>query len=121
LDCIQNHTHDAATDGIDEQLNMSPFVRKYVRWLVLALLLVLTGSANLLCLSVDNDDDDDTAPVSIEFSFVAPCRCSLPGGTAGGSRAPIATVKPQATEQAPASSQGPLPKAVHPGSRPLRC
>ena len=67
-----DRTHDAATDGIDEKLNMSLFVRKYSRWLVLALLLVLTGSANLLCLSVDNDDDDDTAPVSIEFSFVVP-------------------------------------------------
>jgi len=55
---------------------MSLFVRKYARWLVLPLILVLTGSANLLCLSVDNDDDDDT---------------------------------------------GLLPKATHPGSRPLRC
>jgi len=99
---------------------MSLFVRKYARWLVLPLILVLTGSANLLCLSVDNDDDDDTGPVGIEFSFVAPCRCSLPGGTAGSSRAPAATMKPQATEQA-ASSQGLLPKAAHPGSRPLRC
>jgi hypothetical protein len=100
---------------------MSLFVRKYARWLVLALILVLTGSANLLCFSVDNDDDDDTAPVSIEFSFVAPCRCSLPGGTAGGRRAPAATMKPQAPEQTPTSSQGSLPKAAQPGSRPLRC
>ena len=89
--------------------------------MVLALILVLTGSANLLCLSVDNDDDDDTAPVSIEFSFVAPCRCSLPGGTAGSSRAPAATVKPQATGQQTAPSQDSPREAARADFRPLRC
>src|ERR1041385_2855923 len=36
LDCIPSRqSHDAATDGIDEQLSMSPFVRKLARGLVL--------------------------------------------------------------------------------------
>jgi hypothetical protein len=100
---------------------MSPFVIKFARGMVLALILVLTGSANLLCLSVDNDDDDDTAPVSVEFSFVAPSHCKLLRETNGSSRAPGAKVKPQVTKQQTAPSQGPLQEPARAGFRPLRC
>jgi len=100
---------------------MSPFVRKLARGIVLALILVLTGSANLLCLSVDNDDDEDTAPVSIELSFIALSHCSLPRGTATNSPAPNATVKPQATGQQIAPSQDSPCEAARADFRPLRC
>ncbi|HEY2912908.1 MAG TPA: hypothetical protein VGK21_06085 [Candidatus Angelobacter sp.] len=100
---------------------MSPFVRKLARGIVLALILVLTGSANLLCLSVDNDDDDDTAPVSIEFSFVALSHCSLPRGTSTNRPASNATVKPQATGQQTAPSQDSPHEAACADFRPLRC
>ena len=89
--------------------------------MVLALILVLTGSANLLCLSVDNDDDDDTAPVSIEFSFVAPGRCFLPSGPATNSNAPNTRVKPRANGQQTAPSQDSPHEAAGGGFRPLRC
>jgi hypothetical protein len=111
--------HDAATDGVDERLNMSSFVHKFARGMVLVLMLVLTGSANLLCVSVDNDDDDDTPPVSFELTIVAPSLCHLPNGMAGGSRAPSATVKPQAI--GPAPSQGQIYEPTPAGFRPLRC
>ena len=68
---------------------MSPFVRKYVRWLVLALLLVLTGSANLLCLSVDCSVRDSAALSALAFIAVPcassnPC-CNLPASLAADS------------------------------------
>jgi len=100
---------------------MSPFVRKLARGMVLALILVLTGSANLLCLSVDNDDDDDTAPVSIELSFVALSHCSLPRGTAINSPAPNAPVKAQATGQQTAPSQDSPHQPARADFHPLRC
>lgn len=100
---------------------MSPFVRKLARGMVLALILVLTGSANLLCFSVDNDDDDDTAPVSIELSFVALSPCSLPRGTATNSPAPNAPMKPRGTVQQTAPSQDSPHETARADFRPLRC
>ena len=100
---------------------MSPFVHKFAHGMVLALILVLTGSANLLCLSVDNDDDDDTAPVSIEFSFIALSNSSLPRGTATNSTAPNATVKPRANGQQTAPSQGSFYETAGADFHPLRC
>ena len=41
------------------------------------MMLLLAGTANLVCMSYDADDDEDTPPISIELSIVAPCKKAI--------------------------------------------
>jgi hypothetical protein len=46
-------------------------IKRYLRWTLLGLVIVLTASVNLMCVVVDNDDDGDpTTGVVIEFTAV---------------------------------------------------
>ena len=56
---------------------MAPFLHKLFRGAVLGLMLLLAGSANLVCLSFDADDNDDTPPVNVELNIVAPCKKAI--------------------------------------------
>jgi hypothetical protein len=56
---------------------MAPFLHKLFRGAVLGLMLLLAGSANLVCLSFDADDNEDTPPVSVELNIVAPCKKAM--------------------------------------------
>jgi hypothetical protein len=56
---------------------MAPFLHKMFRGAVLGLMLLLAGSANLVCLSFDADDNEDTPPVNVELNIVAPCKKSI--------------------------------------------
>jgi hypothetical protein len=40
--------------------------------------LLLAGAANLFTVFVDNDDDEETPPITVELSFVATSRKSVP-------------------------------------------
>lgn len=53
---------------------MPSFWHKSVRCVTLGLMILLTGIAPLLTISVDNDDDDDTPPITVEMNLVAPAR-----------------------------------------------
>src|SRR5947209_13208652 len=56
---------------------MTSFLHRLFRGAVLGMMLLLAGTANLICVSYDADDDDDTPPITIELSLAAPCRKSL--------------------------------------------
>ena len=48
-----------------------PKIKRYLRWALLGLTIVLTASVNLCCVVVDNDGDGDpTTGLTIEFSAV---------------------------------------------------
>lgn len=56
---------------------MTQFLHRIFRGTVLALMLLLAGTANLVCVSYDADDDEDTPPVTVELNLVAPCRKNI--------------------------------------------
>src|SRR5258707_7624924 len=56
---------------------MAPFLHRLLRSAVLGMMLLLAGTANLICVAYDADDDDETPPVTVELSLVAPCKKSL--------------------------------------------
>ena len=46
-------------------------IKKYLRWALLGLIMVLTASVNLFCVVVDNDNDGDpTTGVTVEFHVI---------------------------------------------------
>lgn len=53
---------------------MGPSLTRYFRGIVLGLMLLLAGAANLVSISYDNDNDDDTPPVTVELNLAAPAR-----------------------------------------------
>jgi hypothetical protein len=46
-------------------------VQRYVRRMVLAMMLFLVASANCLTVSYDTNENDDIPPVNVHFCFVA--------------------------------------------------
>ena len=56
---------------------MASLLRRLSRGMFLGLMLLLAGTANLVCISYDADDDEDTPPVSVELNLVTPCKKSI--------------------------------------------
>ncbi|MGZ4854803.1 MAG: hypothetical protein ACXVKH_06215 [Candidatus Angelobacter sp.] len=56
---------------------MAPFLHRLLRGAVLGMMLLIAGTANLICVSYDADNDDETPPVTVELNLVAPCKKSL--------------------------------------------
>jgi hypothetical protein len=56
---------------------MSPFLTKWFRSAVLAMMLVLSGMAGMVCFSYDADGDESTPPVTIEFNGVVPSKKNM--------------------------------------------
>lgn len=50
---------------------MLVLVHRYVRRMILALMLLLAASANCLSVSYDTNQNDDIPPVKVHFCFVA--------------------------------------------------
>jgi hypothetical protein len=69
---------------------MASFWHKSVRCVTLGLMILLTGIAPLLTISIDNDDDDDTPPMTVEMNVVAPARKAVHLPTAEASAQPFA-------------------------------
>jgi hypothetical protein len=53
---------------------MKPSLTRYFRGVVLGLMLLLAGAANLVSISYDNDNDEDTPPVTVELNLAAPVK-----------------------------------------------
>jgi hypothetical protein len=53
---------------------MKPSLTRYFRNVVLGLMLLLAGAANLVSISYDNDNDEDTPPVTVELDLAATAR-----------------------------------------------
>jgi hypothetical protein len=47
------------------------------RWSVLAMMLLLSGMAGMVCFSYDADNDESTPPVTIEFNGIVPSKKSI--------------------------------------------
>jgi len=56
---------------------MTSLLRRLLRGAVLGMMLLLAGTANLVCISYDADNDEDTPPVSVELNIVTPCKRSI--------------------------------------------
>lgn len=56
---------------------MAPFLHRLLRGAVLGMMLLIAGTANLICVSYDADNDDETPPITVELNLVAPCKKSL--------------------------------------------
>ena len=56
---------------------MNLFLTRYFRSAVLAMMLLLSGMAGMVCFSYDADGDESTPPVTIEFNGVVPSKKSL--------------------------------------------
>jgi hypothetical protein len=56
---------------------MNSFFTKFFRSAVLAMMLLLSGLASMVCFSYDADGDESTPPVTIEFNGVVPNKKSI--------------------------------------------
>jgi hypothetical protein len=56
---------------------MNPFFTRCFRSGVLAMMVVLSGMASMICYSYDADGDESTPPVTIEFNGVVPSKKSV--------------------------------------------
>jgi hypothetical protein len=56
---------------------MNSFFTKCFRSAVLAMMLLLSGLASMVCFSYDADGDESTPPVTIEFNGVVPSKKSI--------------------------------------------
>ncbi|HEV8184202.1 MAG TPA: hypothetical protein VGQ61_17605 [Candidatus Angelobacter sp.] len=56
---------------------MSPFLTRCFRGGVLAMMVLLSGMASMICYSYDADGDESTPPVTIEFNGVVPSKKSV--------------------------------------------
>jgi hypothetical protein len=56
---------------------MNSFLTKFFRSAVLAMMLLLSGMAGMVCFSYDADGDESTPPVTIEFNGVVPSKKSM--------------------------------------------
>ena len=70
---------------------MASFWHKSVRCAILGVMILLTGIAPLLTVSVDNDDDDETPPITVELNLAAPTRKTIQVSAAEVSRQVTAT------------------------------
>ena len=68
---------------------MNPFLTRCFRGGVLAMMVLLSGMASMICFSYDADGDESTPPVTIEFNGVVPSKKS------------VQIPKPQSTAAAP--------------------
>jgi hypothetical protein len=60
---------------------MRPFLIRFLRGLVLGVMLLLSGIASMVCFSYDGDDDESTPPVTVELNGVLPSKkpTQIPG------------------------------------------
>ena len=56
---------------------MNPFFTRCFRGGVLAMMVLLSGMASMICYSYDADGDESTPPVTIEFNGVVPSKKSV--------------------------------------------
>jgi len=56
---------------------MNPFFTRCFRSGVLAMMVLLSGMASMVCFSYDTDGDESTPPVTIEFNGVVPSKKSV--------------------------------------------
>lgn len=56
---------------------MNPFLTRCLRGGVLAMMVLLSGMASMICYSYDADGDESTPPVTIEFNGVVPSKKSV--------------------------------------------
>ena len=56
---------------------MKPFLTRCFRGGVLAMMVLLSGMASMICYSYDADGDESTPPVTIEFNGVVPSKKSV--------------------------------------------
>jgi hypothetical protein len=56
---------------------MNPFLTRCFRSGVLAMMVLLSGMASMICYSYDADGDESTPPVTIEFNGVVPSKKSV--------------------------------------------
>jgi hypothetical protein len=56
---------------------MNSFLTKCLRCGVLAMMLLLSGLASMVCFSYDADGDESTPPVTIEFNGIVPSKKSI--------------------------------------------
>jgi hypothetical protein len=56
---------------------MNPFFTRCFRSGVLAMMVLLSGMASMICYSYDADGDESTPPVTIEFNGVVPSKKSV--------------------------------------------
>lgn len=56
---------------------MNPFFTRCFRSGVLAMMVLLSGMASMICFSYDADGDESTPPVTIEFNGVVPSKKSV--------------------------------------------
>ena len=56
---------------------MNSLLTRFFRCAVLAMMLLLSGLASMVCFSYDADGDESTPPVTIEFNGVVPSKKSI--------------------------------------------
>src|SRR4051794_10603770 len=71
--------NDSSTQGTAPMLvtTMNSFLTRCFRCAVLAMMLLLSGLASMVCFSYDADGDESTPPVTIEFNGVVPSKKSI--------------------------------------------